>query len=389
MIRNSPWTTNSFLLDATLSAVEQPDVAEWMKDVGVTLEDVDSLLERILDYWKPNKEDEGKKNRKMMSNFLSMSSRQAILVELKEMACLLNCQLKENDIFSARNCLEDIQIDVLMKICSKYWLQKALCLNLAENKIETLPESLCNLHYLCVLNLSSCKKLKELPRQIHKLRNLQILKLSCCLRIQKLPKSITCLVNLKELDVGDCCYLSKLPDDLSDMKNLMQLEMHGCASLTIMPIGIRQLINLEVLWGYDAIDGLGNVMLPELQDLTNFEYLHIQHLERIELAEEKNITPPTNLPENQCLNELMLHSEWWNDMVAEGTLEPTMLLTQGFQHNLRDLKMVSYMSDKFPSCPMMTEGDPQLVFLILDHEQFHGVERSNLLQPYPLHKQNI
>ncbi|KAG6482716.1 hypothetical protein ZIOFF_059353 [Zingiber officinale] len=277
MIRNSPWTTNSFLLDATLSAVEQPDVAEWMKDVGVTLEDVDSLLERILDYWKPNKEDEAKKNRKMMINFLSMSSRQAILVELKEMACLLNYQdgnapfniglegtkcgntilaraiyhhpgvrqhfqyriwldapssidfksnviafkeiVKENDIFSARNCLEDIQIDVMMKICSKYWLQKA-----------------------------HCKKLKELPRQIHKLRNLQILKLACCLRIQKLSESITCLVNLKELDVGDCCYLSKLPDDLSDMKNLMQLKMHGCASLTRMPIVIRQLTNMEVLW---------------------------------------------------------------------------------------------------------------------------------------------
>ncbi|XP_042423201.1 putative disease resistance protein RGA3 [Zingiber officinale] len=259
--------------------------------------------------------------------------------------------------------IQDLPSSVGTLHCLRY-------LNLAENKIETLPESLCYLGNLCVLNLSSCNKLKELPRQIHKLRKLQILKLSGFLRIQKLPESITWLVNLKELDVGDCCYLSKLPDDLCSMKNLMQLKMHGCASLTRMPIGIGQLTNLEVLQGYDAIDGLGNVMLSELQTLTNLESLHIRHLERLELAEEKNISPPTNLLENQCLNELMLHWEWWNDMVAEGTLEPTMQLTQSFQHNLRDLivlKMVSYMSDKFPSWLMIADRDSLLNNLTTVH----------------------
>ncbi|XP_074567060.1 putative disease resistance protein At3g14460 [Curcuma longa] len=245
--------------------------------------------------------------------------------------------------------IQDLPRTVSTLHCLRY-------LNLAENKIETLPESLCNLRNLYVLILSLCKKLKELPRQIHTLRKLQILKLSCCLRIQKLPESITRLVNLKELDVGGCCWLSKLPDDLSNMKNLVQLNMLGCASLTRMPSGIRQLTNLEVLLGYDAMDGLGNVMLSELQALTNLESLHIQHLERLVLAEseaeEKDIIAPTILQENQHVYELMLHWEWWNDMVDEGTFEPTLQLTEGFHRNLKELKVlriVSYMSIKLPS----------------------------------------
>ncbi|KAG6538529.1 hypothetical protein ZIOFF_003653 [Zingiber officinale] len=140
----------------------------------------------------------------------------------------------------------------------------------------------------------------------------------------------------------------------------MKLNMHGCASLTIMPSGIRQLTNLEVLLGYDAMDGLGNVMFSELRALTNLESLHIQHLERLVLAEaeakEKDKTEPTILQENQHLNELMLHWAWWNDMVAEGTFEPTLQLTQGFHRNLEELKVlriVSYMSIKLPSWLIM------------------------------------
>ncbi|KAG6528628.1 hypothetical protein ZIOFF_010808 [Zingiber officinale] len=122
--------------------------------------------------------------------------------------------------------------------------------------------------------------LKELPIRIHKLRKLQILRLSYCLKIQKLPESIIYLVNLNELDIGGCCRLSELPDDLSGMKNLMQLNMEGCAALTRMPSGIRQWINLQSLRGIDVVDGHGNIMLSELQDLKNLESLHIQHLER-------------------------------------------------------------------------------------------------------------
>ncbi|KAG6475563.1 hypothetical protein ZIOFF_064791 [Zingiber officinale] len=263
--------------------------------------------------------------------------------------------------------IQDLPITICTLHCLRY-------LNLAENKIETLPESLCNLSNLCVLILSLCKKLKELPRQIYKLRKLQILKLSYCQRIQKLPESITRLMNLKELDVGGCCWLSKLPDDLSDMKNLVQLNMLGCASLTRMPGGIRQLTNLEVLCGYDAIDGLGNAMLSELRDLTNLESLHIQHLERLVSAEAKepnDITaPPTILQENQHVNELMLHWEWWNDMVAEETFEPTLQLTQGFHRNIEELKIlriVSYMSIKLPGWLIREESTSVLNKLTTVH----------------------
>ncbi|KAG6524785.1 hypothetical protein ZIOFF_014725 [Zingiber officinale] len=153
--------------------------------------------------------------------------------------------------------IQDLPRAVVPLRCLRY-------LNLTENKIETLPESICNLYNLCVLNLSSCEKLKELPIRIHKLRKLKILKLSYCLRIQKLPESIICLVNLNELDIGGCCRLSELPDDLSGMKNLMQLNMAGCAALTRMPRGIKQWINMQSLSGIDAVDGHGNIMLIKI-----------------------------------------------------------------------------------------------------------------------------
>ncbi|KAG6475565.1 hypothetical protein ZIOFF_064793 [Zingiber officinale] len=282
--------------------------------------------------------------------------------ENKEPICQIETKILEG-MFLNLTCLGMLHMRAIMiedlpsSIVTLHFLRY---LNLAENNIETLPESLCNLSNLCVLILSLCKRLKELPRRIHKLRKLQILKLSCCLGIQKLPESITRLVNLKILDVGGCCWLSKLSDDLSNMKNLVQLKMNGCASLTRMPGEIKQLTNLEVLWGYDAVDGLGNVMLPELQALTNLESLHIQHLERLISveAEEKDITPPTSLLKSQLLNELILHWEWWNDMTTKGTSKSTEQLIEGLKRNLRELKVfriISYMSNKLPSW-LMREG---------------------------------
>ncbi|XP_042460363.1 putative disease resistance protein RGA3 [Zingiber officinale] len=236
-------------------------------------------------------------------------------------------------------------------------------LNLAENKIETLPESICNLYNLCVLNLSNCEKLKELPRRIHELRKLQILKLCYCLRIQKLPESIICLVNLNELDIRGCCRLSELPDDLSGMKNLMQLNMAGCAALTRMPSGIRRWINLQSLRGIDAVDGHGNVTLSELHDLRNLESLHIQHLERLELDELKSATLPTYLLKDQDLYELVLHWERWNDMATKGTSNPMVQLLEGFLRSLRELKVlriISYMSKRLPTWLML---EPRLIVL--------------------------
>lgn len=74
---------------------------------------------------------------------------------------------------------------------------------------------------------------------------------------------------------------------------------------------------------------------------------------------------PTCLQENQHLNELMLHWEWWNDMVAEGIFDPTIQLIEGIRRNLGELKVlriISYKNDKLPSW-LTGEGSLSILFL--------------------------
>ncbi|KAF8015773.1 hypothetical protein BT93_H1339 [Corymbia citriodora subsp. variegata] len=65
--------------------------------------------------------------------------------------------------------------------------------------------------------------------------------------VQNLPDSITKLVNLQTLKLSNCKNLTALPRDLKKLVNLRHLFIDGCSSLSHMPCGLNHLSLLQSL----------------------------------------------------------------------------------------------------------------------------------------------
>ncbi|CAL9777771.1 unnamed protein product [Musa acuminata subsp. burmannicoides] len=98
MIRDRLWAINGTILDAQLRALKEPELEEWMTDVGAAIVDVDDLLGRIHD-WHPRKGAAAASNRSSRSICsIRVASRQAILLELKEMVRRLNYLVRRGSV---------------------------------------------------------------------------------------------------------------------------------------------------------------------------------------------------------------------------------------------------------------------------------------------------
>ncbi|KAF9681383.1 hypothetical protein SADUNF_Sadunf06G0220100 [Salix dunnii] len=97
-----------------------------------------------------------------------------------------------------------------------------------------LIEKLKHLKYLDLLN----NYMEALPNSITNLVNLQVLKLNGCMHLKELPRGINKLINLRHLDVG--CTLHDDDDDDDD-------DDDSCESLEYMPRGIGKLTSLQTL----------------------------------------------------------------------------------------------------------------------------------------------
>ncbi|CAL9779717.1 unnamed protein product, partial [Musa acuminata subsp. burmannicoides] len=98
MIRDRLWAINGTILDAQLRALKEPELEEWVTDVGAAIVDVDDLLGRILD-WHPRGGAVAASNRLSHSICsIRVASRQAILSELKEMVRRLNCLVRRGSV---------------------------------------------------------------------------------------------------------------------------------------------------------------------------------------------------------------------------------------------------------------------------------------------------
>ncbi|XP_064941058.1 disease resistance protein RGA2-like [Musa acuminata AAA Group] len=82
MIRDLLWAINGTILDAELRALKEPELEEWVTDVGAAIVDVDDLLGRIL-AWHPRGGAAAASNRSICS--IRAASRRPILLKLKEM----------------------------------------------------------------------------------------------------------------------------------------------------------------------------------------------------------------------------------------------------------------------------------------------------------------
>jgi len=145
-----------------------------------------------------------------------------------------------------------------------------IILNLHNNNLTSLPESISKLTNLQILDLSE-NRITELPSSIGKLTKLVNLNLSGN-KITKLPSFIGKLTQLMTLDLG-CNNLTKLPPQIGNLTKLLTLSL-DYNKLKSLPPQIGNLERLRSLY-------LDNNKLESLPDeigrLPNLQYLHVEN----------------------------------------------------------------------------------------------------------------
>ncbi|XP_073519938.1 leucine-rich repeat and calponin homology domain-containing protein 1 isoform X1 [Phyllobates terribilis] len=120
-------------------------------------------------------------------------------------------------------------------------LQMLTYLNISRNQLSSLPACLCGLP-LKVL-IASNNKLGFLPEEIGQLQQLMELDISCN-EITSLPQQIGLLKSLRELNVRRN-YLKVLPQEIVDLP-LVKLDF-SCNKILILPLCFRKMVQLQVL----------------------------------------------------------------------------------------------------------------------------------------------
>ncbi|XP_027181782.1 putative disease resistance protein RGA3 [Coffea eugenioides] len=172
------------------------------------------------------------------------------------------------------------------------------------NQFSSFLSECGSLRTLIVRSAQSEEVLIKLPPAVSKLKHLRHLNLSASL-IVELPNSICGLWNLQILNLNDCEYLRSLPKGMRFLRNLRHLCLHRCRNLTHMPSGIGKLTCLRTL-SMVVLGGKSGFRLSELGGLNNLrEELTIEHLERVE---DKKHAEEACLIRKQGLRKL--HLNW-------------------------------------------------------------------------------
>ncbi|KAK2440167.1 putative disease resistance RPP13 protein [Trifolium repens] len=170
-------------------------------------------------------------------------------------------------------------------------------LELAKNKITSLPDTICALYNLQTLLLEKCDELTELPSNFSK------------------------LINLRHLELPD---LKKMPKNIGKLNNFQTLnyfiveEQNGS--------GIKELANINNLHGTIKITGLGNV---------------IDHADAAK----------ANLKDKKNLEELYMVFDGGREEMNDSIVESTVSVLEALQpnRNLKKLTIENYNGNRFPN----------------------------------------
>ncbi|CAL0310074.1 unnamed protein product [Lupinus luteus] len=111
-------------------------------------------------------------------------------------------------------------------------------LDLSDSTYETLPLSIGQMKHLRFLSLERNGKIKRVPDSICKLYNLQVLNLVGCTKLESLPKGLRNLISLRQL--GITTKEAVLPEnDIADLNSLETLNIESCENLESLFIGIK------------------------------------------------------------------------------------------------------------------------------------------------------
>ncbi|KAL6315413.1 hypothetical protein AAG906_000526 [Vitis piasezkii] len=113
--------------------------------------------------------------------------------------------------------------------------------------LRSLPNSICGLKSLGVLNLNGCSNLVAFPEIMEDMKHLRELFLSKT-PITELPPSIEHLKGLRRLKLNNCENLVTLPNSIGNLTHLHSLCVRNCSKLHNLPDNLRSLqCCLEIL----------------------------------------------------------------------------------------------------------------------------------------------
>ncbi|GLD68635.1 leucine-rich repeat and calponin homology domain-containing protein 3-like protein [Lates japonicus] len=211
----------------------------------------------------------------------------------------------------SRNRLSELPLEVCLFVSLE-------SLNLYQNCLRSLPDSLLNLQALTYLNLSrnqlpvlpvvvcslplkvliACNnKLVSLPEELGQLRHLTELDVSCN-EIQTLPSQVGQLEALRDLNIRRN-HLVRLPPELAELP-LVRLDF-SCNKVTSIPVCYRRLTQLQTI----VLDN-NPLQTPPAQICIKgkvhiFKYLNLEASKTTPDLPEYDRRP---LPFNSCVDEL-------------------------------------------------------------------------------------
>ncbi len=166
-------------------------------------------------------------------------------------------------------------------------LQNLTSLVLGANQLTTLPESVTRLQYLTELSLNN-NQLTALPENVTRLQNLTALGLYGN-QLTALPESVTRLQNLTTLGLGDN-QLTALSESVGDLQNLTHLYLWR-NQLTALPESVTRLQNLTTL----DLDGNQLTTLPVfLTHMPKLTAIHFKEQEDYYSEKEREIVLSNN-----------------------------------------------------------------------------------------------
>ncbi|EYU25313.1 hypothetical protein MIMGU_mgv11b018037mg [Erythranthe guttata] len=135
-------------------------------------------------------------------------------------------------------------------------MQHARVIDLSHMGIDNVPDSICEMKRLRLLNLSG-NPFSKLPNLFWQLNDLETLKLETCHRLKQWPNDMKNVVSLQHLLIS-VCFLENMPLEFGKFVNLQMLYAL-IVGKSNNNHGIQQLKDLDMLIGSICIVNLENV----------------------------------------------------------------------------------------------------------------------------------
>lgn len=143
---------------------------------------------------------------------------------------------------------------------------------LLSTKIKHLPESICMLKYLKILELKSCWLLEKLPDNLCQLQSLEKLILTECVFLRDIPNSICEMKCLRYIHLPYCIQVAELPEEIGRLECLKELDITG-TGISRLPESIFRVKGLRIVGSRWLLESCGFTSEIKTSDDETFCYI--------------------------------------------------------------------------------------------------------------------